>query len=301
MRPRILILADVETWAWARKAKALQAHLSDRFDIRIVYSADPASTPAIAKRDYDLLHTFEVNQATLVPTGVPFLTGITAHVWRTWEERHGAGTVKNWCSRAKGVHANSILLQQEMSSHLGRDVWYVPNGVDEQFFRRTQPREASRLVVAYVGKPNPRKGYGLIASAAKKAGVELRDVRRRSGDALSPEDMRTFYQGIHVLAVASDMDGTPNPALEAAACECAVVSNRIGNMPEFIEHGVNGLSVERNIDSLAAAFSDLARRPLAEVEEMGRAARRTIESAWTWRAMAENYATMWTASVGGAQ
>ena len=300
-RPRVVILADVRTWAWARKAKALHHHLAGRFDMEILYSSEPSAGPIIAARQYDLLHTFEVNQAAGLPPGIHFVTGITAHVWPTWEKRYGEGIVRNWTSRARGVHANSILLQEEMERLLGGSVWYVPNGVDEQFFRRLRPRRPQRLTVGFVGKDNPRKGFDLIEAACKRAGVDLVPVRRQSQNALSAQAMLDYYQDLHVLAVASDMDGTPNPALEAAACECAVVSNAIGNMPEFLEHGVNGVLVERTVESLAGALRDLAARPLTEVEEMGRAARRTIEQAWTWRQMAENYAAMWTACISGVR
>jgi glycosyltransferase involved in cell wall biosynthesis len=293
---RVHILADVPTWAWAKKAQALKACLSGRFDISILYATDPTTGPLIAGKRYDLLHTFEVYQASGLPA-VPHTTGITAHVWSTWENRHGAGTVRTWAARARGIHANSRLLQTEMQEYLGRSVWYVPNGVDEQVFHRTRPREAHKLVVGFVGKDNPRKGYDIVRAACAQAGVELREVRRHHSNALSSEAMREFYQDIHVLAVASDMDGTPNPALEAAACECAVVSTSIGNMPEFIEPGVNGLLVKRSVDSLTAALVELAGRPLEQVEAMGRAARATIEQGWTWQIQAEHYAEMWTACI----
>jgi glycosyltransferase involved in cell wall biosynthesis len=99
------------------------------------------------------------------------------------------------------------------------------------------------------------------------------------------------------------MDGTPNPALEAASCECAIVSNHVGNMPEFIKHGVNGLFVGTaagapklpTVDEVTVALSEIVSTPLDDVEEMGRAARRTVEAEWTWRTMAAHYETMWRA------
>lgn len=297
-RPRIVILADVPTWAWAKKARALQAHLHPRFEISIVYSTEPGAAKVVSGGKYDLLHTFEVFQVSQYGKTGPLVTGITAHVWQTWERTEGKGTVRRWAGRARGVHANSKMLQAEMEAYLGKAVHYVPNGVDEVFYHRMRPRESSKLIVGFVGKPNPRKGRDIVAAACQKAGVELREVCRRSGDALPQEGMRDFYQGIHVLAVASDMDGTPNPALEAAACGCAVVSNKIGNMPEFIDHGRNGLFHDRSLDQLAEALWNLKQRPIEEVEEMGRAARRTVEEAWTWQRQAENYAALWNTCLG---
>lgn len=289
-RPRVAILADVRTWAWARKSEQLRRHLSGEFDVEVAYLYDRKPDPI--PKGCDLYHTFEVFQASKLPAnhGLPYVTGMTAHVWKTWEERHGAGTVARWASTARAFHANSVLLRDEMAELLKRPIHYVPNGVDENFFKRTRPRRVTdRLVVGFQGKPNPRKGHALVVEACRLAGVELRDNVRTHRDALDAEGMREFYQDLHVLAVQSDMDGTPNSALEAAACGVAVVGNRIGNLPELID-GANGILVERSAESLAAALRSLTP---ARAVEMGISARRTIESAWTWRDLSANYARMW--------
>lgn len=296
MRARVAILADVRNWAWARKAEQLKKHLSDLFRIEIAcLYASPRPDPL--PRGCDLYSTFEVFQARQLPEGLPYVTGMTAHVWQTWEQQHGAGTVQKWARGALAFHANSRMLEAEMRALLERPICYVPNGVDEQFFKRTRARRAERLIVGWVGKPNPRKGSDIVAKACAAAGVELRTIARTHRNALGPEQMREFYQDLHVLAVQSDMDGTPNPALEAAACGVAVVSNRIGNMPEFID-GSNGRLVERNVDSLAAALCSI---DVADAVRMGEAARATVESAWTWRHMAPNYARMWRGALDAAK
>lgn len=291
MRPRVSILADVRGWAWDRKSQQLQRHLGDEFEIDIAYLY--ASRPDPLPPGSDLYNTFEVFQASRLPSGLPYVTGMTAHVWPTWEQKHGAGTVRRWSEAARAFHANSRLLEAEMAALLQRPICYCPNGVDETFFRRTRQREQDKhLVVGWVGKPNPRKGSDIVAAACKVAGVELRTVGRTYRDALGPEAMREFYQDLHVLCVASDMDGTPNPALEAAACGVAVVSNRIGNMPEFITDGDNGVLVERNAESMARALRALS-FDVKRAAQMGEAARATVERAWSWRDLSKNYADMW--------
>lgn len=290
MKPRILIIADVPNWAWARKAEQLQKHLSDEFAIDVMYS-----TQESPRWGYDLIHTFEFNQmGMLTPQHGRAVTGITAHVWRTWEMKLAPGIVNTWASKAVAVHANSKLLQEEIGLHLQRPIHYVPNGVDETFFTRTEPRKTGHLVVGWVGKPNPRKGRHIVEAACTRAGVEFRPIERNSSTALGPAEMRAFYQDIHVIGVASDMDGTPNPALEAAACGCAVISNRIGNMPEFVEDGANGFLVERDVDAFAAA---LAKLDVRRAIEMGHAARATVERGWTWKIQSQNYAELWRAAL----
>jgi glycosyltransferase involved in cell wall biosynthesis len=298
MKPKIALIADVPNWAWARKAEQLKLHLSDQFDLKTAYIyATPTADPI--PKGCDLYNTFEVFQTLQLPKGLPYVTGMTAHVWQSWEQKHGPGTVRAWARSALAFHANSRLLEAEMRELLERPICYVPNGVDESFFHRTRARRSSsRLVVGWVGKPNPRKGADIVEQACKLAGVELRTIQRTHRNALGPEQMREFYQDLHVLAVQSDMDGTPNPALEAAACGVAIVSNRIGNMPEFIRHGENGRIVGRNAESLAAALRQL---DVVDAVRMGEAARATVEAEWTWRHMAPNYARMWRGALGDAK
>ncbi len=290
-RPRVAIIADVRTWAWARKSEQLRQHLAGDFDVEIAYVYDKKPDPI--PLGADLYHTFEVFMAPRLPEALPYTTGITAHVWDGHLQKFGDASIRRIIGGARAFHANSLLLVEETRRRFGIESYYVPNGVDETFFRRTRERRPSgRLVVGFQGKPNPRKGGALIAEACRLAGVELRANERTHRDALDASGMREFYQDLHVLAVQSDMDGTPNSALEAAACGVAVVSNRIGNMPEFIEHGRNGLLVGRSAESLAAALRELA-ADLPRAIEMGRAARATIERAWTWRDLSVNYARMW--------
>jgi len=71
-----------------------------------------------------------------------------------------------------------------------------------------------------------------------------------------------------------------------------VVGNRIGNLPEFIEHGVNGLLTERTLEGLTEALIVLA-ADIPRAISMGLAARQTVEREWTWKRMANNYAQMW--------
>jgi glycosyltransferase involved in cell wall biosynthesis len=120
------------------------------------------------------------------------------------------------------------------------------------------------------------------------------------------------------MVCASNMDGTPGPALEGAACSTALLSTPIGNMPSFIVNGVNGYLTDATLpyvwpgvdvtpdiaqqvaDGRAALQKELAQRmrEMAANPErtraMGLAARQTVLDGWTWEHQVKLVAPMWS-------
>ena len=316
-RPRILVLADVPTWAWGRKATAYQRHLSDRFHVEVAFHAN---VPAFS--DFDLVHLFEVSQVGTLTAYGPLgqrafkaVAGLTANVWRTW----GAPQMQQWAGTVDALHGNSLLITADLKQFHPR-VYYTPNGVDPQIYRQAVPREGP-VVFGHVGKPNPRKGGVLIVEAARAAGVELRLIQRTSKLALTEPEMVAWYQGIDVMVTASNMDGTPNPMLEGAACACALLSTPIGNMPEFIVPGGNGNGYlteatlpypamepgldAADIEARQHALRDelhmdmrwFAAHPLL-TRAMGQRARQTVLDGWTWAQQVAHVGRMWEEVLG---
>ncbi|MEO8605847.1 MAG: glycosyltransferase, partial [bacterium] len=98
--------------------------------------------------------------------------------------------------------------------------------------------------------------------------------------------MAAWYNSGTVLVCTSDAEGTPNVALEAAACGCTVVSTRVGNMPELIRDGWNGYLVERELSALHAAV----RRACDDYPRLATAMLDSIRD-WDWRrSAAEHFA-----------
>ena len=164
----------------------------------------------------------------------------------------GVGTIKMWNTDDRGRIATCVTISgkgQSKNTYDGQ-TFYAPRGVDpDVFYPEKEFEEKKDFVVAYVGKPVYQKGLpDYIKPACDIAGVDLIINDRNYTNALSPNEMRKFYNQADVYIVASTIDGTPNPALEAASCGKPVISNMIGNMPEFIEDGVNGFLVDMNVN-----------------------------------------------------
>lgn len=328
-RPRILVLADEPGWAWERKAENYRRCLGGHFDITVGFHGTAAR---LDFNEFDLVHLFEVSQTRYLD---PYqerrfraVSGLTAHVWKTW----GENLMRKWAAHVDALHANSLLLFHELRP-FHPHVYYTPNGVDVNLFKRTS-RHPDEITFAHVGKDNPRKGGKLIVEAGRRVGVRPKILQRPSKFAYSAQEMVVFYQGVHVMVTASNMDGTPNPMLEGAACKCALLSTPIGNMPEVIRCGCSACNrpspngfltkntlpvrpgpakapwpmtpefaaeVERGeeqlIQELAERMDWFLRHP-AETMEMGERARETVVADWTWEKQVEHVATMWREVLG---
>ncbi len=103
------------------------------------------------------------------------------------------------------------------------------------------------------------------------------------------EDMPQFYHGIDYYLCVSWHEGTPNPALEAAACGVPVVTTRVGNMPDLIKHGENGFFVEPNLASVTKVFDELRKLNAADYKRLSQNIRKSIMNDWTWDKNILNY------------
>lgn len=287
-RPNILLISDVKNWAWWNKSLYLKKYLSDDFNFELVHIVGKGRTTYINADKHDLFFTYGwtyIDMLNPIPKERK-ITGMTAH--RTKK------VVELRMQKAIAVHANSIMLYEELKT-IHDNVFYVPNGVDEKLFRvkKQISKYGKSLVVGHVGKNCPVKGQqAYIIPAIKEAGAKshlhLKDYR----DMIPYEDMWKTYQDMDCFIVASIEDGTPNPALEAAACGRPIISNRIGNMPEFIKDGWNGFLIdERNVEQYTKKIRYF-KNNRKELIRMGENARMTVELAWTWKQQAENYRHM---------
>jgi len=138
--------------------------------------------------------------------------------------------------------------------------------------------------------PEQRGFHDLIVPAVRSVGAARLVVAAREKKWRSPDEMLEFYRSIDIYLCASRSEGTPNPCLEAAACGVPVVTTRVGNMPELVRHGVNGLFVERNVADIAAKITQLRDHPPLRAE-LSRKMLASIQ-AWDWRRQAANYRNM---------
>jgi glycosyltransferase involved in cell wall biosynthesis len=195
------------------------------------------------------------------------------------------------------VTVNSKRLLELLEPHV-EGLVYVPNGVDTDVFRPPAERsfDPSAIRIGWVGKRRAAKNFELleeVVAALEPEGFQFEIVAPRKdapkAQLRTPDDLRELYGRIDFYLCTSWHEGTPNPALEAAACGVPLVTTRVGNMPELVRDGENGFFVEPERGSALATLRGLRSLDDARHAELSRAIRADIERDWTWERAAQAY------------
>ena len=197
----------------------------------------------------------------------------------------------------KVVTVNSKILHDLLSPMLPGLI-YAPNGVDAAFFspEGRKEYEPGRIRIGWVGKVKAAKNYDVVDQAfarLREFGIEGERVAlsksTKRNAVLSKERMRDFYRSIDYYLCTSWHEGTPNPALEAAACGVPVLTTRVGNMPELIREGRNGFFIEPRLDSIMELVSRIRDIGKEAYGSLSSAARSSILEDWLWEKRVEIY------------
>lgn len=254
---KLLIIADRQNWCYDRRAKAIQKHAPENWAVEIDYYESRRSYD-FAYAAYDLVLLLAPNIARDVcqlftlarirtPLVVAYNSGIGRKGYSLQEALCAADYVivnnyAAWLAGGFGVrHYNAC---------------NISNGVDCETFRPTIPWRERPPKALWIGSDSKAddaddvKGWqrvlkhlGIIFSNNKGYGLEPDFRIAEPGNGMDEDAMRDWYNSGQVLFVASSSEGTPNIALEAAACGTTIVTTRVGNMPELIRHRQNGFFV----------------------------------------------------------
>jgi glycosyltransferase involved in cell wall biosynthesis len=304
-RPLVLCLVNCPGWAHDRKTRALAGALAGHYRLVTRYQSEVSEADIEAADLVLVYYWLQIDQSPLKRVFKRVRDRLLLGACSEYElegkwRKPGLAMLS---SLPRAVFANNLKLAKRLEAELGRAVFYTPNGVDTSFFRPAAvPPPSAPMRVGWAGSLNnhtsAHRGVDQFIAPAVAAvgGAELflaaREHRWRDA-----EEMLEFYQSLHVYVCASDSEGTPNPCLEAAACGLPVLTTPVGNMPEFIRDGENGLFVSRDAGDIAAKLRRLRDDPELR-KQMGSAARASVE-AWDWRYQAPRYAEMFEAVLAG--
>jgi glycosyltransferase involved in cell wall biosynthesis len=175
---------------------------------------------------------------------------------------------------------------------------HVPNFVRPECYAPQYPPGDGFL---YFGRLSREKGLATLIRAAAMTqsrvliagtGPQLDELRRIALQLqanvefigyLAGDRLHSVIRGARAVVLPSEWyENAPMSVLEGYALGKPVIGARIGGIPELLREGETGLGCESaNADSLAVALRAMSDLPDRRIEDMGRAARRWVESEFT--------------------
>ena len=135
---------------------------------------------------------------------------------------------------------------------------------------------------------------GFVRAGLERLGIPYRHALLDDVDAVA-----SAYEAIDVCVVASRDEGGPRAVLESMATGVPLVTTRVGQAADLVEHGVNGWMVDvEDVEALAGSVVHVAGASLGRAGAHARAGRATAEANSypalrpRWRALLDGFVAM---------
>ncbi len=299
-----LLVYDVDGWAWHNKAIAIKKYMPKQYfeNVRIMNISRFKKSAREEISKANAIHIFGFKQGSRWASKCS--TTIASHYSFANARKENARLL----NRYRAIAAVNQELYDDLKKYAGGLVWCVPNGVDTEIYNSQGRKDNNKLVVGWVGKPMWDIGWKRVTNYLEYMGmggmwpelkkrisaipnVEVREVAHLSGTALSTEEMVNFYRGIDIFICTHYKCGTPNPAFEAAACGCCVITTPCGDFKGVVTRngaisvpGYYGKDDNEKVDNVMSMICDriksIDRNVVRYYYDHGE---EIINQGWTWK------------------
>ena len=303
---KILLVIDVDNWAWAFKARSLKKYLKDEFEKIDIITSKKFIKKLFKK--YHAVHFFGYLEGRKYAGKYKGVTcGISSHnfIYKHLEK------AKKILPKYDAITCTSKILYKELTERkMNKNIYLCQNGVDETIFtpgKKTQ--DLDKFVVGWMGQPtkgtlaDDAHGYQhillpLIESLKDVKEIKFNVIAKTFKTASPHSTMPAWYRELDLFIHTGYSTGTPNPLFEAQACGIPGISTAIGAAPELL-NAFNGLLVPRyhNAQEAKERVKLIGeqicywRYHRKNLEVMSENARRIIVSDWTWKERAKAWIT----------
>lgn len=172
----------------------------------------------------------------------------------------------------------NIFITNYSKGKWGMDGDVIEHSVDTNLFKPDHDVDRSKILT--VAHDFIKRDYALNYQGWERITkgldrVVVGETQGLSSQSESVEDLVKSYQNALVYINPSVLSPVPTSMLEAMSCGCAIVTTETCEIPNFIEHGVNGFISNNEEDLRSYCEQLLEDKPLAA--KMGAEARKTIE------------------------
>ncbi len=215
-------------------------------------------------------------------------------------------------SAVAGV-SNALLAEVRMLTGRSEGLWWIPNGVDSEFFSPGPPEPGElallekfpRPWVGFVGEARFKKGLPVLLELAERfagrgvgtlflvggvRGDERESFERWRVDRPAAANrlvevswvrgrdrLRSFYRALDLLVLPSLWDGMPNALLEAMACGRPAVASAVGGVVDVVVPNECGWLVPfEELGRFGAEVDRVLALPPSERESVGLAGRQRV-------------------------
>ena len=285
------IVYDIKGWAYYYRCQSLIKYVPEDFIV--------TSSPSDSNNLPVILGDTEPDFLFILDNGLTKRIHNELQI-RGWHTKLIVAWSNGWSMRADWFEetyhlANHLIINNQQAwNGFGRlpRTTMITNGVDLDTFCVVNPRLDRNHKVVWVGSVFHKKikGYDELILPLEKLLAEhqidfdFRLVDSFNSEKLTQPEMAKFFNNSTIYVCVSQSEGTPNTALEAAACGCTVVSTAVGNMPQLIEDGVNGRLVDRQPEAVLNGIMDA----IHNYEQYSEQMLQTIQS-WSWKSRAADY------------
>ena len=279
----VIFITDKEGRIQHNRAKILKNIIKDHtIDVITLKDID------VRWSKYDIIYYshFSLFEKIPAPKGKIIITSITSHKCLLDFSK----TLKV-LEKFDRTSVNNLILFDRFKDHI-KNLYYTPNGVETSIFTPDYNNLNDDITFGWVGNidratkryneiviPLSRKYIFKIIGTSKKDGIDK---------LLNKQKMRDYYNSLDYFIVSSDTEGTPNPALEAMSCGIPVITTKVGNMIEIVDHGVSGFFVEGSIESFIEVIDKLKDMSKSNYHKMCIESRSRVES-WDWSIKYKQY------------
>ena len=298
VQKKVLLIPDAPNWALHKNAKDLVKYNKSKLKLDIVLFDDFMKDWKKYYNEYDLLFPmFKGMFFHMLDKKIPVdkvITGIRSyHAWDKRGTRPPGYNIKpsrkivKKMSKAVLVNTHCKKLWYIFSQYF--PVVHTKYTCDLEMFYPEKREPNKKIVIGWTGSLNNHPGKRGYEEFIKPITDELPEYELKVQDgAVNPitddNKMREFYNSLDIYIVASRSEGTPRPAIEAAACGVPVISTDVGIIPELIEDGINGFVVNRTYDEIKNKLQWIAKNREI-LPEMGEKIRQKMEKEFNWETL----------------
>lgn len=320
--PRVLIIPDVQGWAWDNRACGIQRYAT-KASVSVMYQADVKqsdvdefdavlvmSWPDAPNWKHPRKWTFVANEGTIHPHN----PNAKRKSRRTASRSKNIKTAMRALPTYRGVLNINPRIANELRE-INENTHYLRTGVDTEFWQpTTQVGIEMPWTIGWSGKAfsDPAmwtpKGYAEIVKPLQSVLDRLKrkqfflEINSRSWqDRLTPEQQRSFYNLCDVFLVTSCSEGTPSCLLEAMACGRSFISTPVGIAPDLWHDEDGNMTgtllpgwdtdeeARLTLDAIVDCLGWLHYEPDDTLRERGLIARQYVEREWSWATLADEW------------